>query len=270
MTQSEQSQSESINRNPIMETSKNNKPTRKLLIIGSVILIIVVFGVAAYFLFNSSFTTSPYSNSSQPTPLEEASREEIFTKLTNNSWCNREATKDSMFPDYTDYQLKPDGTYEWYHFTDYMPAPSGSGKWNFERDSYGEWFLLYDDGQRLRFIMNENGSLILEDSNLDSCDPISTVKKYDASTLPPIQISSSAKLVADKLTANKWKRANDFDLDYKPTLVEFKKNYEYVTIYRNGECQNGGSWYATADEIKGKSLNDKCDPRNDTICKTPR
>ena len=107
MTQSEQSQSESINRNPIMETSKNNKPTRKLLIIGSVILIIVVFGVAAYFLFNSSFTTSPYSNSSQPTPLEEASREEIFTKLTNNSWCNREATKDSMFPDYTDYQIKP-------------------------------------------------------------------------------------------------------------------------------------------------------------------
>ena len=163
MTKREQSQSESIpiSENLIVEPSKNNMPTQKILIIGSIILIIVVLWVTAYFIMDSNSTTSPSTTSSQQTYLDKSSREEIFAKLTDNSWCDREATKGSMFPDYTDYKYKPDGTYEWHHFTDYTPAPSGSGKWNFEQNSAGEWFLLYDDGQRLRFTFNNDGSLTL-------------------------------------------------------------------------------------------------------------
>lgn len=223
------------------------------------VVLVGVVGFTAYFLLNSSSTTS-----SQPQTQEDLSREKVFSTLTKNSWCNKATTKGSMFPDYTDYKFKPDGTYKWRHFTDYTPAPSGAGKWNFFQDSAGEWFLLYDDGQRLQFTLNNDKSLKLEDSNLNPCDLITATEKYDASTLPPIQISSSVKLINDKLTTDKWKRANDFDLGHEPTLVEFKKDFEYVTTYRYGECQNGGSWYATEDKIQGKSLTDNCDPRNDT------
>src|SRR6185503_12488911 len=65
------------------------------------------------------------------------------------------------------------------------------------------------------------------------------------------------------ITAKDWKRANDLDLNYEPTGVEFKQNYEYVATYRNGECKNTGIWYATAKEIFGNSLTDNCDPRDD-------
>ncbi len=191
-------------------------------------------------------------------------REEFFARLTRNSWCNRHASEGSMFPDYTDYKFKPDGTYQWVEFTDYTPPPGGSGKWNFEQDASSQWFLLYDNGQRQRFSLNKNGSLTLEGNSLDPCDPIAISRSQTAENLPPIRLSSNVEATLEKLTANRWRRANDFDLEFEPTHIEFKKDYAYIATYRNGQCQNSGSWSATANEIKGNSLTDKCDPRDDT------
>jgi len=198
-----------------------------------------------------------------PQPSENPDKQDIFAKLTANSWCNKKVTEGSPFPDYIDYRFKDDGTYEWHFFTDYTPAPSDAGKWNFEQTPADDWFLLYDNGMRQRFSLKD-GMLMLGSVALDVCDPITVTNQYTSGTLPPIQLTSKVQNIINTITAHPWKRANDIDLDYAPTSVEFKKNWEYITTYRNGECQNSGYWYATASEIQVNSLTDQCDPRDDT------
>ena len=202
-------------------------------------------------------------------------RQEIFEQLTKNSWCNKSLTADSLFPDYTDYSFKPDGTYEWHEITDYTPSPSGSGRWNFEQNSAGKWILLYDTGERLPFMLNENntitldevqkdGSFTLDETQLLPCEAITANKRYTEATLPPIAIPPLVKARTNMLTANKWKKSNDLNLEYRPTLIEFKQNFEYKTTYRFGACENNGNWYATADAIVGKSKINTCDQRDPT------
>ncbi|MFH0862614.1 MAG: hypothetical protein V1875_06235 [Candidatus Altiarchaeota archaeon] len=226
------------------------KKILKILAIVGIIIAIIALGLVADNIRNSS-SLSLYD---LPSFLKESSREAIYDKLTKNSWCTPKGINSYV------YSFKPDGTYAWNQFEDYVPSPSGSGRWNFEQNPAGEWFLLYDNGQRLRFTLYRFDRLILEYANLRPCDPITTPRKYDASSLPPVR---SPNQDDKKLVANRWKRANDIDLDYEPTLVEFRDNFEYVTTYRYGECQNSGSWYAKAGQIKASSTTDKCDPRDD-------
>lgn len=225
----------------------------------------LAFTLGGALYYSTDLKPEPPDNSvTETSKIGVDARDDIFAKLTKQSWCNREATRGSPFPDYADYKFKADGTYEWHFFTDSTPASSGEGKWNFEKNSAGSWLLLYDDGARQRFTLYEDGTLTFEGIDLNPCDPITISNPYTAATLPAIQLPSDAKLVAEKLTLQKWKRANDFDLDYEPTTIEFKKNYEYIATYRGGECQNDGNWYVTANGIVGDSLTNDCDIRDDT------
>ncbi len=200
-------------------------------------------------------------------PIE---KNELFSKLTKNSWCNK--NEYSLYPDHSNYQFKADGEYENQFFTDYTTYPN-TGKWSIEKTSDDDWVILYDDGVRTRITLNWDGTLTLgptKTHKLTPCNSLSVSKPYTAETLPPIQLDDEVKQVISNLTAHKWKRANDFDLFFKPTSIEFKNNNEYLTTYRNGECQSKGDWYATVGAIGGSSLTNKCDTRDSKYPETIR
>jgi len=209
---------------------------------------------------NTEFTDNVDSNKITETIQGHMDKNEVFTKLTANLWCNK--SEDSPFMGYSEYQFKANGEYKIYGFNDYSSSTS-TGKWSLEKSFDEDWILLYDNGLRTRITLNYDGTLTMGPNNakINPCEPLIVSDPYTAETLPEVQLPDEVIQRIDQIIAQKWKRTNDFDLNFKPTSIEFKKNHEYVTTYRYGECQNHGDWYTGGSGIRGSSLSDKCDSR---------
>ena len=207
-------------------------------------------------------------------PLNNLSREEIFKRLTKNKWIDRDPAKAQKttnteplgfmpFDFGWNYSLtlRPDGTYSWTQASDAVPQPSDAGKWNFEQNAAGDWFLLFDNGKRQRFTMNEDGSLTLDldlwKLALYPGKPITDDQLFTADTLPSLPMNPGLVSVIDRLTAQKWKRANDLNLNREPTRIEFRKDWSYVATYRNNECENKGWWYAALVDKQFEEKHDR-------------
>lgn len=79
-----------------------------------------------------------------------------------------------------------------------------------------------------------------------------------AAKLPELTLRPEVQQIVKRLTAHRWKRANDLDLRTEATEVCFSSDWTYVGTYRGGECTSRGTWYATVEEIFAHSPEGRC------------
>lgn len=241
-----------------------------------VLFLAVVIVAGATILKNKSQIDSPQNNviATSPSPdtqipatpqtqqtntSENAlEKEDIFKKLTSNTWCNKSAenSQSLLAPTRKNYSFKNDGTYNWSHFSDY-PEGGGSGNWNFQKTTEGGGIIFLDSGDVIKFSLNKNGTLSLEAMVLDVCEPQNTSGNYSSDKLPKIETSPVFK----QITANNWFKTNDFDLFRLPSKVVLKPNGEYIAEFNTGECSYTGSWSLRSNQIIRQVPADNCDFR---------
>ena len=192
-------------------------------------------------------------------------RKQTFAQLTRNSWTT--VVKSGFHPDRFVYRFCANGSYRVDYLTDVEVKP-GEGKWNFLQDDEGTWWIIFDNGQRERFLLNDDGTLTFMNKQLHVDKPLDQTRTVEQ--LAPIKVSDSVQKIAKHLCANPWQRSNDVNLSTQPTLVEFRPDWTYTTTYRYGKCRNQGDWYATshpliarfgAAKIRADSLHSECDTR---------
>lgn len=190
-------------------------------------------------------------------------RRELFELLTRTSWCDRvrEGEPRPLFGDFTDWELRADGSYRWEHFTDYVPSPSGSGQWTLEQ-AHGEWVAQLSNGERHLVSVDGDGYLILGRMRYRPCRSLPAAPADAAASLPPVRLPDHVFTIIGGLTCGEWHRTNDLDLNMRPTSVRFERDWSYVSVYRDGECQNRGTWYATATEVQAWAAANPCNLRN--------
>jgi len=232
------------------------------------LLFLLVGTVALLALVAFIYRAHPNGVSSNRQQSEELSleAEEMFQKLTANSWCNKEEMarnrREEFPPTRKNYTFKRDGTYEWSHFSD-VPEGNGAGKWNFKKTTQGGGVIFLDSGDVLRFSLNTDNTLSLETIEtmvLDQCEPVENQSgAYSSSTLPPVKPSA----FFDRIIATKWVKANEFDLLTVPSQVQFFGDGQYTLWYRNGECAEQGFWSLRETHIKRRNFtNNRCDFRD--------
>jgi hypothetical protein len=194
---------------------------------------------------------------------QQITRKELFELLTRTSWCDRERAGEPrpLFGDFTDWELRADGSYHWVLSTDYTPSPGGSGRWTLEQVD-GEWVAMLSTGERHRVSVDADGVLTLGLMRFRPCRPLPVGSPYSTTSLPPVQIPSRVAALITGLTGGEWHRTNDLDLNFRPTSVRFNRDWSYVSIYRGGECENRGAWYATSKEIHASAPTNPCDLRD--------
>jgi hypothetical protein len=186
--------------------------------------------------------------------------EEIFDVLTAHSWTSHVPNQPAFPPmDYSVAAYRADGTWSNQFFTDYQIAPR-TGRWNLQQNQ-GAWWICLDDGSRSKIELGEGGTIVLGPgkSKLYLHEPLKREPGQTAAKLPKLTLVPEVQEIARRLTAHKWKRANDMDLFMEPTLVEFRPDWTYTGIYRGGKCKSEGTWYATAKEIGAHSPTGRCD-----------
>ena len=190
----------------------------------------------------------------------EPSAEEIFQKLTANSWTSLPPNR-PVFPpmDYSVASYRADGTWSFEFHTDYH-IPAQTGKWNLQLVQ-DQWYLCRDDGARQRIGLNDDGTLAF--GKTFPHEPLARDPKQTAAALPPLVLKAEVQEIVKRLTAHTWKRANDMDLFMEPTQVRFRPDWTYVASYRGGECKSEGMWYAKTDEIVAHSPKGRCDRPSD-------
>jgi hypothetical protein len=195
-------------------------------------------------------------------PHEPQTDQRVFDLLTASKWCDTEAAPaPGAWIDTKCWTFRTDGTYAWSVMTDYTPAPRGQGNFNIEKSSTG-WVLALDSGERHRLSFASNGSVRIDRQTLfvrgaSGQEPGSVV------SIPRIALRRSARLSADKLVQGAWHRADGQAPMRQPTSIRFSADWTYRSVYRNGACENSGTWYATAKEIRGHAPGDPCDPKDD-------
>jgi hypothetical protein len=145
--------------------------------------------------------------------------------------------------EYCSFTFNDDGTFKIQRHTDTFPNPQCTGRWNLEQNTSGQWFLLLDTGYRAAVQIQNDGTVKLDRMTLFPGDQ-KTAQQGTVDNLRPFELPADVQKVIAILTANKWKLANVLVADRMIPLVEFNKNFEYSTKYRNG-CTNSGTWYAT-------------------------
>jgi hypothetical protein len=192
-------------------------------------------------------------------------RREMFEVLTRTSWCDRERWKKRreprpLYPDFTEWELRADGTYHWELFTDFTPSPRGSGQWTLEQ-AQGAWVLVLSTGERHHLALAPDETLTINLNQYWACRPLKVDTPYSQASLPPIRLPDRVNAIRDAVVGTEWRRTNDMDLDFRPTSVRFNRDWTYVSAYRNGECRNPGTWYATS-KVHGHAAANACDLRN--------
>lgn len=190
-------------------------------------------------------------------------RREVFEVLTRTSWCDaaKAGERDTFFSEFTDWELRSDGTYTWRLVTDYTPPPGGSGQWTLEW-AQGTWMVMLSTGERYPVALNAEGTLNLALRQYRPCRPLEVGRRYSPGSLPPVRLDERVIGVLERVVDADWRRANDLDLNFQPTSVRWKRDWSYVSVYRNGECRNSGTWYATSGEVRGYAATNPCDGRD--------
>lgn len=193
---------------------------------------------------------------------DEAIVEKIFLALTANSWTGLPPNRPAFPPmDYSVASYRADGTWSFEFFTDYH-IPAEMGKWNLQFVQ-GQWYLCRDDGARGAIGLNDDRTIKLGFGKFYPHEPLKREPGQKAAKLPKLVLVPEVQEIVRRLTAHKWKRANDMDLFMEPTLVEFRPDWTFAATYRGGECTSAGTWYATAKEIGAHSPTGRCDRPSD-------
>jgi len=246
-------------------TPITKKPsTRKrilFIIIGPFILFIAIISYFSVILFSSWLTTyfmhSNFDSIYTLPSLTSSNRNDLFNKLTANTWCNKsDVRKSNMLADtYKNYFFNKNGTYKWTHFSDYLEG-SGQGNWNFEVNSVNSGIIFLSSGDTFGFVVKYN-RILLADEILEKCGAIEdNTKTYTASTLPEIDTSLTFK----KLTESKWHITNRYDLSTLPTEIEFLNDGRYIENFDNGKCSQSGLWSLNKDQLYRENPIKNCQP----------
>lgn len=193
---------------------------------------------------------------------EPQTDQHVFDVLTASKWCDTEAAPaPGAWIETTCWAFRTNGTYLWSVMTDYTPAPRGEGHFNIEKSAAG-WVLALDSGERHRLSFASNGSIRIDRQQLFVRGP-SGQEPGSVVSIPRIALRRSARQSADNLVQGAWYRADAQAPMRQPTSIRFSTDWTYRSVYRNGACENSGTWYATAKEIRGHAPKDPCGPEDD-------
>jgi hypothetical protein len=219
------------------------------------------------FLLLALSLTAPRSTAEDST----AARARMLDVVTRTAWCDRRRRMSEPRPglpfhrprDFTEWQLRADGSYQWRRFTDFVPPPGGAGHWALER-SHGAWVVMLSTGERRRIALGRDGTLTVGISRYWPCRPLERDRAHASASLPALSLPERVNAVRRDIVGADWRRVNDMDLNFQPTSVRFNDDWTYVSVYRNGACRNAGTWYATTEEVRGEGAANRCDLRDPT------
>jgi hypothetical protein len=183
----------------------------------------------------------------------EPTRRQMYEVLTQVSWSDR-------LGEPVEWAFRGDGTYRWVMATDFVPGPIRVGRWTLEK-AQDAWVLVLSSGERHKLALAPDGTLMIHRRQYWASRPLKGVAEYSDASLPPVRLEDGLDRIRDALAGTEWRRRNDMNIDRTPTSVRLGSDWTYVSLYRDGQCQNSGAWNVTPKGATGYATTNPCDLR---------
>jgi hypothetical protein len=206
-------------------------------------------------------TTDPTALARSPrspraAPPEPHGVQEAFDRLTASKWCDSDAEAEGRWIESKCWLFRTNGTYEWAVLTDYSPAPRAVGKFNVHETAAG-FVLVLDTGERHRLSFRPDKSILIDRQPLFPRGA-SGQEPRPVASIPWIVLPREVQSAAEKIIGKPWVRADKI-ASRRPTSIRFLQDWTYVGVYREGACENRGTWFATRTEIRLHAPTNPCD-----------